>query len=137
TPIKDGFTFEGWYYEEDFQTLYRDQLITSHLTLYAKWEQIVIETAVVSFELQSGNGTFNNQTVQLGAYATEPTGEPTRQGYTFLGWYTSPTGEETFDFETMTIYANTIIYAQWQELILTDTYTVTYLLNGAFQPEPI
>ena len=48
----------------------------------------------------------------------------------------SANGGQPFDFETMTIYANTIVYAQWQELN-TNTYTVTYNLNGAFQSEAI
>lgn len=135
-PIKDGYTFEGWYYEEVFTTLYLSQIITSNITLYAKWEPVVIETVTVRFELQGGSGTFGNQTVQMGSYAVRPTTEPTRQGYQFLGWYVGQTGGQPFDFETMAIYNNTVIYAQWQELN-TNTYTVTYSLNGAFQPEPI
>ena len=84
-PIKDGYTFEGWYYEEVFTTLYLSQDITSNIILYAKWEPVVIATAVVSFELQGGSGTYTNQTIQLGAYAQRPSVEPTRQGYQFLG----------------------------------------------------
>lgn len=135
-PTKDGFTFEGWYLEASFQTLYTNQVINENTTLYAKWEAIVITTVNISFDLQGGQGTFPNQTIQIGLHAQRPQQTPTKEGFIFRGWYPSLTSSQPFDFETQVIYGDTIIYALW-DIDQTVTYTVTYLLNGAFQPEPI
>ena len=136
TPTKDGFTFGGWYMDEALTTAYTNQEVANNVTLYAKWNEIVIATATVTFDLQGGSGSFSNQVVNIGTNAIRPTGEPTKDGYIFLGWYVQSFEGQPFDFETMTIYENTTIYAQWIENQQT-TYTVTYDLNGAFQPEPI
>lgn len=39
-PVREGFTFDGWYYEEECTTSWDNQVPTSEnekLTLYAKW----------------------------------------------------------------------------------------------------
>jgi uncharacterized repeat protein (TIGR02543 family) len=39
-PVRDGYTFDGWYYEEECTTLWHNQVPaseTENLTLYAKW----------------------------------------------------------------------------------------------------
>lgn len=136
SPTKDGFIFAGWYVDESLSTPYTNQEITDHITLYAKWSAIVISTATVTFDLQGGSGSFSDQVVNMGTYATRPSVEPTKEGFTFLGWYVEASGNQPFDFETMTIYENTTVYAKWEE-VSTASYTVTYDLNGAFQPEPI
>lgn len=39
-PIKDGYNFAGWYTDAEFTTKYDfTQLVTSDITLYAKWEK--------------------------------------------------------------------------------------------------
>lgn len=39
-PVKDGFTFEGWYTDEELTTAYDfDSKVTGNFTLYAKWEK--------------------------------------------------------------------------------------------------
>jgi uncharacterized repeat protein (TIGR02543 family) len=136
TPTKDGFTFGGWYMDETLTTAYTNQEVANNVTLYAKWNEIVIATATVTFDLQGGSGSFSNQVVNMGEYALRPTGEPMKDGYIFSGWYVQSFEGQPFDFETMAIYQNTTVYAQWIENQQT-TYTVTYDLNGAFQPEPI
>lgn len=40
TPTKNGFTFEGWYTDKDFTTLYDFETeVTKGFTLYAKWTE--------------------------------------------------------------------------------------------------
>ncbi len=43
---------------------------------------------------------------------------PVREGYEFLGW--AKEDGETWDFEVDTVKANTLLIAQWEEVILTD-----------------
>lgn len=135
-PVKDGFTFGGWYIDDELTLAYTNQLVVDDMTLYAKWEEITTATATVNFDLQGGVGDFPDQIVNVGGYATRPSEEPIKEGFIFLGWYTESQDGQPFDFETLTIYNNTTVYAHWEDNQRT-TYTVTYDLNGAFQSEPI
>ena len=39
TPIKEGFTFDGWYTDDTYTTKYNfEDAVTKNITLYAKWE---------------------------------------------------------------------------------------------------
>lgn len=51
---------------------------------------------------------------------------PVREGYTFTGWYTDPTGGTKVDLTTHVFTANTSLFAQWT----VESYTVTFDLNG-------
>ena len=66
----------------------------------------------VTFNLHGGTGNFPPQTVQHGNLVTEPATNPTRQGYTFAGWFTAPTGGAEFDF-TAPITGDTVVHARW------------------------
>ncbi|MBC1388674.1 internalin, partial [Listeria innocua] len=53
--------------------------------------------------------------------------DPTKDGYTFTGWYDSPTGGKKWDFKTDKMPANDIIlYAQFS----INQYTVTLVEDG-------
>lgn len=64
-----------------------------------------------------------------GQTIVEPT-QPTKKGYTFLGWYKEDTCDNLFDFATETITANTTLYAGWVSDTATQ-YTVKFDGNGA------
>jgi len=72
-------------------------------------------THTVSFNLNGGIGVIASQIVNHGSFATQPD-SPTRTGYTFLGWFTAPTGGTAFAFTTTPIVANITLHAQWQEV---------------------
>ncbi|HJA64394.1 MAG TPA: InlB B-repeat-containing protein, partial [Candidatus Intestinimonas stercoravium] len=102
-PTKDGYTFDGWYTDEacteayDFETA-----VTADITLYAGWTENTEpepETYTVTFDSMGGTAV-EPQTVEEGGKATEPA-EPTRDGYTFDGWYTDADCTEAYDFETI------------------------------------
>ena len=53
TPVKEGYTFGGWYWETDFSGTPITQLeVGAHGTLYAKW--VDPEPAVMNYELNGG-----------------------------------------------------------------------------------
>lgn len=53
--------------------------------------------------------------------AQNPESEPTRNGYTFTGWYTDKECTEAFDFEQALTENWTTVYAGWEQ----NEYTVT------------
>jgi len=68
--------------------------------------------ATVTFNT-NGGGTITSQTIDKGDKATAPA-NPTKDGFVFLGWYTTQdfTGDP-FDFNTA-INANITLYAKWK-----------------------
>lgn len=56
-PTKEGYVFEGWYWEEEFYTKFdfdKDTITWNETTLYAKWEPIAYN--IVSVDGLSGKG---------------------------------------------------------------------------------
>lgn len=53
------------------------------VVLYAKWKK----THVFSYGLNGGNGSYSNMTVADGKNITVASNKPSKNGYTFKGWY--------------------------------------------------
>lgn len=66
----------------------------------------------VTFDSKGGS-EVEEQTVVKGKKATEPE-DPTREGYTFEGWYLDLDDKEEFDFDTK-ITKNITLYAKWEK----------------------
>ena len=117
----EGWTFGGWSY--DGKTYLEGQriLITESITLTAVWNEL--DSYTVTFDTDGGLGDFPQQTVFSGSTAEEPAQDPTRQHYTFAGWFDAD--GEPFDFEAP-ITSNVIVYAHWTPV----EYTVSFDVNG-------
>lgn len=61
----------------------------------------------------NGGSAISNQTVTSGAKATKPS-DPTKEGYTFAGWYTDAELTTEYDF-TKNVTGNITLYAKWTE----------------------
>lgn len=122
-PTKEGYTFAGWYLDGelfDFSTT-----IVSDTVLVAKWEpEEVTPSYTVTF--MNGSSVYQTATVEEGEFVTEPTEDPTKEGYTFVGWYKDGVA---FDFTTE-ITSNTTLTAEWKAEEVTPSYTVTFM-NGS------
>lgn len=115
-PVKEGYTFEGWYYDGvkfDFSNP-----ITEDIVITAIWSENnnaelpgpgTVLTHTVKFD-SNGGSEVASQTIEENKFATEPE-KPTRNGYTFNGWYI---GETAFDFATP-ITVDTTLTAKWTE----------------------
>lgn len=98
--------------------------------------KVDISTFVVTFK-DATSADYVSETYTYEGYdavvegqtIVEPT-QPTKEGYTFLGWYKENTCENLFDFATETITANTTLYAGWVSDTATQ-YTVKFDGNGA------
>ena len=121
-PQREHYEFVGWSRTADgsrpvdFDT-YR---LTGAATLYACWQPTEY---TITYELSGGV----NNPANPGSYNIESAdiffGEPTRKGYSFLGW--EMTGIETPD-GTVSIPAgstgNVTLTAKWQPVVYTITY---------------
>ena len=80
----------------------------------------------VTFDSQGGSAVDSPQIVNHGEKVTEPPA-PTKEGYTFGGWYKESGCTNAWDFDTDTVTFDVTLYAKWT----TNTYTVTYNGNGS------
>jgi len=111
-PTKQGFTFDGWYYESTFENAMDWTAgITKSMTLYAKWTavQAPVVNYTVTFD-SNGGSAVQPQTVESGHVATAPA-DPVKSGYTFKGWYL---GAAIYNFATP-VTGNITLTASWME----------------------
>lgn len=131
SPVKDGYTFGGWYDTENVKVENGDVYVyTDNVTLFARWVGIT----PVTITLDAGEGSVDSDTVQLteGVEIGQlPVAE--REGYFFLYWtYNGVKLEETTVFEKIegidTFVANyTEAYSDgliFNYNSATDTYSV-------------
>ena len=118
SPEKEGYTFTGWYTDENCTKVYDASApLTKSLMLYAKWE---VEEYTVAFNTGDGS-PVEAQNVAHGGTAVKPEGDPTREGYTFTGWYTDEECTAAYDFSAP-VTGNLTLYAKWD----VKEYTVTF-----------
>ena len=56
---KEGYTFKGWYKDNEYLTEVEENIsISSDLTLYAKWEELILETEGLIYKLNSDGRTY-------------------------------------------------------------------------------
>ena len=121
-PKKAGNTFDGWYTSDDHgATLSVNKYdfstpITKDMTLYAKWVELAYK---VDFDIMGGDPATKpaDQTgLKYGEFIITPK-SPTKDKYTFDGWYTSDDHGVTlsvnkYDFSTP-ITKDMTLYAKW------------------------
>lgn len=69
-------------------------------------------TYTVTFN-SNGGSSVSSQTVEEGEKVSKPT-DPTRDGYTFGGWYTDSACTQAYDFNTE-VSGNITLYAKWAD----------------------
>ena len=117
-PTRTGYKFIEWQLNG---TAYNfSTKVTKDITLKAKWEQVI--TYKVTFN-SDGGSSVATQTIEKGKTATKPA-NPTRSGYTFIGWQLNGS---TYNFSTP-VTANIELTAVWERE--KAKYTVTFNSNG-------
>ncbi|MCL2044455.1 MAG: SUMF1/EgtB/PvdO family nonheme iron enzyme [Treponema sp.] len=132
--VKDGFGLEGWYRDPGFsppsEWNFLTDTVDSNTTLYAKWGvvhyNVIFDTSFLLPQSGQGIPVPNGQDIVYNGRIVEPS-YPTRAGYTFVGWYSTPDQivstpwDEPWDFDTL---LNTVttgltgtgtfnLYARW------------------------
>lgn len=120
-PSKSGYVFEGWFNGEtqfDFATA-----ITSDITLTAKWSP---RKYSVSYVLGGGTNAAGNPSEYTVESDTITLGAPTREGYTFLGWYDAELNGDRVTEIAAGSTGSITLYARWQA----HTFEVSFVTNG-------
>lgn len=111
--VREGYTLDNtWYSDVNLTTPIDLNDIKDDVIVYAKWN---INHYEVTFDLNynGASGTPNKQSIEYQGTITRPT-NPTREGYTFLGWFIGA-GDEAPEFNVAsdTITENITLYAHW------------------------
>ena len=126
TPTRTGYEFGGWFLSADFSGAAQTTIpagTDSNVYVYAKW----IKTYNIIYHLGGGENaesnpqTFNEKTLPLTLAA------PTREGFTFAGWYQNPaySGNQVTTIDVGT-EKNVSLWAKWDAI----EYSISYVLNG-------
>ena len=115
-----GYTFGGWNKVDGTAWNYASDKVTDNITLYAKW---TANTYTITFDT-AGGSEIAPITQDYGTAIAAPA-DPTREGYTFIGWdrdipETMPAGNMT-------------VTAQWE----INRYTITFDTAGGSEIAPI
>ena len=89
-----------------------------------------VTTYTVTFNSKGGSDV-TSASVAEGNKVTKPT-NPTRDGYTFLGWSTEETSSTYYDFDTA-VTSSFTLYAQWEKKVETgvsDTSDIAVAVEG-------
>ena len=152
TPTRDGYTFDGWYWHADYSgytdeqkaadKVDFDQAVTGQtVTMFAQWTKDEVQNETDVLYVANGGKFFDGQEVQQGLTDSDgmmrQPAAPTRDGYTFAGWYwvsdlsvlTEEQKEQNkVDFSQPVTKPHVTMYAQWVKN--QDEINVLYAANG-------
>ncbi|MCR5796428.1 MAG: InlB B-repeat-containing protein, partial [Eubacterium sp.] len=133
-PSRRGYSFDGWYDNEELQgtpieNIPADQ--TKDVSLFAKWTP---NSYQICFDKNGGTGSMSNQTLTYDSEREQLYANSySSVGCTFAGWNTEADGSginysDKESVQNLIDEANgtIVLYAQWRE----ESYGVTYELNG-------
>ena len=128
-PTKDGYIFGGWFKDSALTKIWNFDvdIVTSNLTLYAKWdEDTSIETKyTVTFNSNEGSNIDPIEVVN-GGKITKPA-DPTKDGFVFAGWFKDSALTQTWNFDVDTVNSNLTLYAKWDEI---EQYTINFMVDN-------
>lgn len=149
-PQKEGYTFEGWYIDNDCTTPYNfDSEVTEDKILYAKWKEIPpVEITHNIRYVVKGTPNDNNATGNPTSYKEGDTNpltitNPTLEGYTFSGWFEredligNPISSLSVAGKTedITLYGKWNKDPEWNEYSEPEEKTAQYKVNHYLEDE--
>lgn len=123
-PTRGGYNFMGWFLDKDCTVPVTQIALTEVpkngvVYVYAKWEAKTYDIVYKDMYGEDFTGTHDAKQPMTIAYGeSKQLLDPTRAGYTFLGWYTSP--DCTYNTRAYSVAPNTatespvVYYAKWQ-----------------------
>ncbi len=140
-PEKEGYLFEGWYLDSDFETEATPENILASLdedstsiTLYANWTEAEPTGYTISFDVDGGSEVADIE-IDSETDDFEMPSDPEKDFWVFDGWYMST------DFDTEATQSNILsaldeentevtVYAKWMEIPSSQSES---MLQDAFE----
>ena len=107
-PTREGYDFAGWV-DQNGNPYDFNAPVTGDLALTAQW---AIQQRTVTFAVNGGSAV-EAQTVAWGGTLVKPA-DPTRDGFTFAGWFTDEALTQAYDFNAP-VTGDLTLYAKWTE----------------------
>ena len=152
TPTREGYTFAGWYWHADYSNYTEEQKEADKVdfskpldrdgVMYAQWVKNAEQNEIDVLYVANGGQFATGETFQQGMTDSEGLMRqpmtPTREGYTFAGWYwhadySNYTEEQKeadkVDF-SKPLDRDGVMYAQWVKNAEQNEIDVLYVANG-------
>lgn len=120
-PTKEGYKFVNWNTKKDGTgTSYNagaKYTTEASVTLYAQYEKELVEEETkytITFYTNDGTTEKSTKVVNKGDKVVKPE-DPTREGYTFDGWYDKKENGKEYDF-TKEVISDISLYAYWSKI---------------------
>ena len=130
-PVRDGYTFEGWYLDKAHEQLFGGTMPREDCTVYAKWEAITYYVAYNHNGSVVGKSTHKYDAEK--ALTSAASLKVSKKGYSFAGWSELPDtdivkykDEQKVLNLTTQNEATLNIYSAWEA----NAYTITFDANG-------
>ena len=124
----EGYNFLGWAKTEDGEKVDVGSVkIISDTEFYALLEEKEPDKVFYTVKFMANGKAHDTQNVESGKFASIPSSEPEKDGYTFLGWSTSSTGA-VIDVSKIAITKATFFHAVFEKN--PEIYTVTFMVDG-------
>lgn len=108
SPVKDGFTFAGWYIQSVTERFEFNLMGTEDLTLYARW---IENASVISFDSNGGNSV--KSIVEEVGFDLPTLPVATKEGFVFLGWYLESTLSTSVTLPLNLVDSSYTLFAKW------------------------
>lgn len=122
-PTRAGYKFTGWWSTSSGSEGYEITSATLSSTpfdkatsFYARWQKLEASgNWVITYDANGGVLTDAPQmTTGEGDTLVQLAGDPTREGYNFLGWFTAATGGNQVIAKVTVFTRDTTLYAHWE-----------------------
>jgi len=124
-PKKTGYTFGGWFTEEegDESEFSASTEVTKDLAIYAKWTAV---DYTITYQLNGGTNHEENPSGYCVDDLPVVFQTPAKTGYQFDGWYTDSSFDNPIEEISKGTTGDLVIHAKWSAA----EYTVTFNLQG-------
>ena len=121
-PVKEGYTFVGWYYDEAFTRPYNGEAITEDINLYAKYEinryTVTFDGSELDDSSDPNNVGLHNKVDEV-EYGTVIDYVPEYvEGKVFDGWYY----EDGTKYDNEPIKSDVVLIGHWRQAKCTITF---------------
>ncbi len=111
-PSKDGYHLTGWYTEAGEKFDFEKDTVEKDITLTARWSKNAPGVSYASLRFETGGGSaLPALSLPYGSAVDLTKYVPSREGFTFTGWYTDR--ELTKRVTSLTLTGSAAVYAGW------------------------